>query len=75
MVEVISLENFVKLTRTNKLLNTILLEEYQFKALDLLQAPKENISSDFSQYMLKFNSDNLIDKKIFKLFEKQQKSI
>jgi hypothetical protein len=72
MDEVISFENYAKLTRANQLMNTFLLEEYQCKALDLLQAPKENISSDFNQYMLKFNRDNSIDKKILKLLEEQQ---
>jgi hypothetical protein len=72
MVEVISFENFAKLTRTNQLLNFFLLEEYQCEALDLLQAPKDNKYSDFNEYMLKINRDNSIDKKILKLLEEQE---
>jgi hypothetical protein len=74
MIDVISFENFAKLTRNSHLLKTFLLEQYQPKALDLLPAPKEEINLTLDEYMLKFNRDNNIEKKLLKLLEEAQKN-
>jgi hypothetical protein len=75
MIDVISLENFAKLTRNSHLLKTFLLEEYQSKVLDLLPAPKEEINLTLDEYMLKFNRNNNIDKKLLKLLEEGQNQL
>ncbi len=74
MKTILSFENLVKLTKTVKLMNTFLFEEYQqniFKFCPVPKGKKKNVSN-LNLFLNQINSNNPTDMKILNFIESEK---
>ena len=75
MNKVMSFENIIKITKSNKIMKYILFEDYQRKIFNICPSPKKHkiISNKIIlNNFLKEAKDNETDRKIYNLIEKIQ---
>ncbi len=59
MDEVLSIENIIKLTRTNTIIKTLFLEDYQDRILSVAPIPKDHLDMDYTNVIDRVRSNEL----------------